>query len=217
MVTNVTSTPPRPVGREAHRPDALAAARFERDALPYLDRLYAAALRMTGDRADAEDLVQDTYVRAFRSFHTYTDGTNLRAWLYRILTNTWINTYRGRRRAPQTVELEDHHRESPRLAAPTAEDEALANLPDGALRRALAELRPEVRLSLWLADAEGCSYREIAEITGVPRGTVMSRLHRARHRLRDLLVEAGYDRAAAVGNGSGAPVGNHDGAADLAA
>ncbi|WP_175548715.1 sigma-70 family RNA polymerase sigma factor [Mangrovactinospora gilvigrisea] len=188
-----------PVGVESETP-AQTTARFERDALPHLDKLYAAALRMSGNPADAEDLVQDTFVRAFRSFHQYRDGTNLRAWLYRILTNTWINTYHKRRREPLRVdagEVEDW--QYARAASVhylggigglrSAEDEALDRLPDSAVRDALASLREDFRVTVYLADVEGFSYQEIADVTGVPRGTVMSRLFRARRRLRAMLEE----------------------------
>lgn len=184
----------------ARRPSPLMsaedAARFERDVVPCLGRLHAAAFRLTGNRADAEDLVQDTYVRAFRGFHTFTPGSNLRAWLFRILNNTWFTEYQKRKRAPRLADLDDY-REVLRCPRRGTEDAALDAVPDHGLRRALAELRPEMRLSLWLAYAEGYTYTEIAEITGVPRGTVMSRLHRGRERVRALLVAASAADASA--------------------
>lgn len=181
------------------------AARFERDAMVYLDQLYGAALRMTRNPADAEDLVQDTYVKAFASFHQFTPGTNLKAWLYRILTNSYINTYRKRQRQPQTSggdQIEDwqlaraeaHTSDGLR----TAEMEALDRMPDSAVTDAMNALSPDFRLAVYLADVEGFSYKEIAEIMGTPIGTVMSRLNRGRNQLRaalaDYAVEHGLSR-----------------------
>jgi RNA polymerase sigma-70 factor (ECF subfamily) len=171
-------------------------ARFERDALPHLGRLYAAALRLTGNPADAEDLVQDTYAKAYASFHQFRPGTNLRAWLYRVLTTTFIDSYRARQRQPRpaaTAEIEDWQlarpASPPALAGWSAEAEVLDRLPDAAVRRALQAVPAEFRLAVYLADVEGFAYKEIAQITGSPIGTVMSRLHRGRHKLRDLLKD----------------------------
>jgi RNA polymerase sigma-70 factor, ECF subfamily len=169
--------------------------RFEREAIPLLSEMYGAALRLTRNPSDAEDLLQEAYLRAYRGFGSFEPGTNLRAWLYRILTNAFINTYRKRQREPQTVsdeEFEDwylYERLAERGSEPSAEAEVLEQLPDEDVQEALASLPEQFRLAVLLADVEGFSYKEIAEILDVPIGTVMSRLHRGRRALEKRLWE----------------------------
>lgn len=176
-------------------------ARFERDAMPLLDQLYAAALRMTRNPADAEDLVQETYLRAYGAFESFRAGTNLRAWLYRILTNTYINGYRKRQRQPvaqpseeitdwQLAQAAQHTSSGLR----SAEMDALDRLPDSDVKEALSQLAEDFRMAVYLADVEGFAYKEIAEIMGTPIGTVMSRLHRGRKQLRDMLTGVARER-----------------------
>jgi RNA polymerase sigma-70 factor (ECF subfamily) len=176
-------------------------ARFETEALSFLNQLYAAALRMTRNSADAEDVVQETYAKAYSSFHQFTPGTNLKAWLYRILTNTYINSYRKKQRQPQISDGEniedwqlaraESHTSS---GLKSAEMVALENLPDSDVKAALHELAPDFRLAVYLADVEGFSYKEIADIMGTPIGTVMSRLNRGRTQLRRLLADYASER-----------------------
>ena len=182
-------------------------ATFTEQALPHLDGLYAAAMRMTRNTADAEDLVQETMVRAFRGFEGFAEGTNLRAWLYRILTNTFINSYRARQRRPEQTELDDvedlylYRRigglEAARMGR-SAEDELMDLFSESEVKTAIEELPEQFRMAVLLADVEGFSYKEIAEILDIPIGTVMSRLHRGRKSLQKTLHDFAVDRGLAV-------------------
>lgn len=209
---------PLPAGQAATEPPAAADAedstldvaaetveqrrlRFERDAMQYVDQLYSAAMRMARNPSDAEDLVQEAYTKAFSAFHQYKPGTNLKAWLYRILTNTYINLYRKRQREPlqsnsdtiedwQLARAESHTSSGLR----SAEAEALDHLPDSDVKRALQDIPEEFRLAVYFADVEGFAYKEISDIMNTPIGTVMSRLHRGRRMLRDMLAEYAAER-----------------------
>ncbi len=178
-------------------------ADFAEQATPYLDQLYAAAVRMTRNPADAEDLVQETFVRAYRGFGSFQDGTNLRAWLYRILTNTFINSYRAAQRRPEQSELDDVeelylYRRIGGLEAASlgrsAEDEMMDLFTDTQVKDAVDALPEQFRLAVLLADVDGFSYKEIAEILDVPIGTVMSRLHRGRKALQKSLYRFALDQ-----------------------
>ena len=180
--------------------DAALRARFEQDVLPLLPNLYGAALRMTRNPQDAEDLVQEAYLRAYRGFASFQEGTNLRAWMYRILTNTFINSYRKRQREPVTIqedEIEDwylYDKLGASGAEASAESEVLEKIPDEDVQRALEDLPEQFRMAVLLADVEGFSYKEIAEILDIPIGTVMSRLHRGRKALQKALWETVRER-----------------------
>jgi len=167
---------------------------FDQEIRPYLDQLYPAALRMTRNPADAEDLVQETLTKAYTAYHQFTPGTNLRAWLYRILANTFINNYRKTKREPAISPGADPHQDwqlgKDPLAGParSAEAEALDKMTDSAVLTALRELPDDFKTTIWLADVEGYPYREVAAMMGTPIGTVMSRLHRGRGKLRQQLA-----------------------------
>jgi RNA polymerase sigma-70 factor (ECF subfamily) len=180
--------------------DPEVTARFQRDAIPLLEPLYRRALRMTHDRPDAEDLLQDTMLRAYKNFRSFREGSNINAWLHVILTNTYINGYRKRQRQPEQYPTE--HISDQQLAAiaehsstglRTAEDEALARLPDTRITAAMHELPEHFRMTVYYADVAGFRYQDIAQIMDTPKGTVMSRLHRGRRQLRNLLTDTSDD------------------------
>lgn len=178
---------------------------FEQQALPLLDQLYGGALRLTRNPADAEDLVQETYIKAFQAFDSFTQGTNLKAWMYRIMTNLYITNYRKAQRRPTQTsaeEITDYQllssasHESQGLES--AEVEALKKLPTSEISEALNALSEDYRMVVYYADVEGLAYKEIADIMGVPLGTVMSRLHRGRKKLRDALKDVARERGIGI-------------------
>jgi len=171
---------------------------FSDVAMEHMPALYSAALRMTRNPADAEDLVQETFLKAYRSFDSFQEGTNLKAWLYKILTNTFINSYRAAKRRPEKADVEDvedlylYHRlggGQGNVVGRSAEEEMFDRFTDDEVKAALESLPETFRMAVLLADVEGFSYKEIAEITDVPIGTVMSRLHRGRKALQKALAE----------------------------
>ncbi len=185
---------------ETRQEDPALKERFERDAVPLLSGMYSSALRMTRNPSDAEDLVQETFLRAYRGFAGFQEGTNLKAWLYRILTNTFINSYRKKQREPKTVpdeNVEDWYLYD-RLAAQSSEASAEATvleaIPDEDVKAALDALPEAFRMAVLLADVEGFSYKEIAGILDIPIGTVMSRLHRGRRALEKALWQRTRER-----------------------
>ena len=177
------------------------AGRFQRDVAPLLEPLYRRAMSMCRNHSDAEDLVQDAMVKAYGSFHTFAPGTNLKAWLYRIMTNTYINSYRRKQRQPVQYSLEGitdqevaAHLQRTSAGRVSAEDEAFAVLPDADIKAAMQALPQQLRAVVYYADVEGMRYREIAQIMGTPQGTVMSRLSRGRQHLRRLMVDGASPR-----------------------
>ncbi len=187
-------------------PDTAAGAvdlkeRFTQEAMPLLDQLYGGALRMTRNPQDAEDLVQETYLKAYNAFDSFKPGTNLKAWLYRIMTNTYINTYRKKQRRPLVTSAEDvtdsqlytsSSHDSTGLES--AEVEALKNMPNSRISEALNSINEDYRMVVYYADVEGLAYKEIAEVMDIPLGTVMSRLHRGRKQLRELLKDVAHEQ-----------------------
>jgi RNA polymerase sigma-70 factor, ECF subfamily len=178
-------------------------ARFVELAMEHMSSLYSAAVRMTRNTADAQDLIQETYLKAYRGFHTFEEGTNLKAWLYRILTNTYINTYRAKKRRPEQTDVDDVedlylYRRLGGLegaaAGRSAEEEVLDRFTDGDVKEAVESLPEQFRMVVLLADVEGFSYKEIAAIMDIPIGTVMSRLHRGRRALQKALFDFGMTR-----------------------
>jgi len=176
-------------------------ARFNEEAMPLLDQLYGGALRMTRNPQDAEDLVQETYLKAYKSFGSFTPGTNLKAWLYRIMTNTYINSYRKKQRRPLETsadEVTDNQlytsSSHDSTGLESAEVEALKAMPNSRISEALNALNEDYRMVVYYADVEGMAYKEIADVMDIPIGTVMSRLHRGRKQLRGMLKDVAKER-----------------------
>ena len=170
---------------------------FEAQVMPLTDRLYGAAMRYTRDPVDAEDLLQEAMVKAYRSFHQYQQGTNLKAWLYRVLHTTYLSMYRKQQRRPQenlTDDWGDHTLFDAVVDSDSVEEDVLASFTDQAVKDALADLPEQFRMAVYLADIEGFAYKEIAEIMGTPVGTVMSRIHRGRKGLQQALTEYARQR-----------------------
>ncbi len=201
---------------EGEPADAVAPAResgdlrelFEEQALPYMDQLYAAALRMTRNPADAGDLVQETFLKAYAAFDKFQQGTNLKAWLYRIQTNTFINNYRKNQRNPYQGTIDDlaewqlgGAESATSSVGRSAEAEAIDHLPDSAVKDALQSIPEDFRLAVYFADVEGFSYQEVADIMKTPIGTVMSRLHRGRRMLRERLADYARGRGITASTG----------------
>lgn len=178
-------------------------ATFEADAMPFMNQLYSAAMRMTRNAADAEDLVQETYLKGYRGYERFQEGTNLRAWLFRILTNNYINTYRKKQRRPKESDLEDvedmfmYRRmggDTTAVLGKSAEDQLMEHITDSRVKEAVEDLPEQYRIAVLLADVEGFPYKEIAEILDIPIGTVMSRIHRGRKALQKALLDFGTER-----------------------
>ena len=180
---------------------------FTSDAMQYAPQLFSTALRMTRNRIDAEDLVQETYIKGWRSFHTFQEGTNLRAWLFRIMTNTYINKYNAQKRKGTEVELDDVEElflykrlgsiDQSQLSS-SAEDQMLELFTDEEVKNALESLPEDFRIPVLLSDVDGFSYKEIAEMLEIPIGTVMSRLHRGRKAMQKMLYEYARDKGLIV-------------------
>ena len=184
-----------------------AQEQFTADAMQYAPQLFSTALRMTRNRSDAEDLVQETYIKGWRSFHTFQEGTNLRAWLFRIMTNTYINKYNAQKRKGTEVELDDIEElflykrlgsiDQSQLSS-SAEDQMLELFSDDEVKNALEELPEDFRIPVLLSDVDGFSYKEISEMLEIPIGTVMSRLHRGRKAMQKMLYEYARERGLIV-------------------
>ena len=195
----------------AGMPETDLKSRFTDEAMPLLDQLYGGALRMTRNPQDAEDLVQETYLKAYNAFDRFKPGTNLKAWLYRIMTNTYINTYRKKQRRPLVTSADDvtdnqlytsSSHESTGLES--AEVEALKSMPNSQISDALNALNEDYRMVVYYADVEGLSYKEIADVMDIPMGTVMSRLHRGRKQLREMLKDVAHERGIGLDHADGA-------------